>query len=217
MTTIPSFLETGDILLFNGQNYWFSSVVEWFTWSDYSHIGIVLKDPVYINKDLKGYYLLESGSEKFPDAVEHKIRFGVQIVNLQKVLDLYDGRIFYRQLITRSTSQETEGLSDKIAKVLTQIWPKIKDDSYDYNPWDLIKVESHLNVGDNRRTDRFFCSALTTFIYNLAGLFKDPEICWDLIEPRDYAPNSRIENEELIPDVQLGPLVQLETKSALKS
>jgi len=213
---IPNCLKTGDILLFNGQNYWFSSIVEWCTWSDYSHIGIVLKDPTYISENLKGYYLLESGQERYPDAVEHKIRFGVQIVDLQKVIDLYDGRIFYRQL-NLNTPIETKAqlpLSSRIAKSLSQIWPKIKDDSYDYNPWDLLKVESHLNVGNNRRTDVFFCSALTTFIYHLAGLFKNSEICWDLIEPRDYAPNSKIEKDYLLPNIELGGLVLIETSPA---
>jgi hypothetical protein len=175
--------------------------VEWFTWSDYSHIGIVLKDPTYIDPKLKGFYLLESGTEAFPDAVEHKIRFGVQIVDLQKVFDLYHGNIYHRKLYL------PESKSGHISGALTRIWEQIKDDTYDYNPWDLLKVESRLNVGDNHRTNAFFCSALTTFIYHLAGLFKDPQVNWDLIQPRDYAPESLIEKEYLSSDVKLGALV----------
>ena len=37
-------LETGDIILFSG-NYFLSYIVEYFTNSIYSHVGVVLKNP----------------------------------------------------------------------------------------------------------------------------------------------------------------------------
>ena len=37
-------LETGDIILFSG-NYFLSYIVEYFTKSIYSHVGVVLKNP----------------------------------------------------------------------------------------------------------------------------------------------------------------------------
>ena len=45
--------QTGDILLYNTQ-FWYSKLIEYFSDSIYSHIGIILRDPVYINQKLKG-------------------------------------------------------------------------------------------------------------------------------------------------------------------
>ena len=45
-------LETGDMILFNG-NYMLSKVIEYFTNSIYSHIGVIIKDPCFENLFLK--------------------------------------------------------------------------------------------------------------------------------------------------------------------
>tara|TARA_Y100000817_G_scaffold37886_1_gene26087 strand:- start:34 stop:342 length:309 start_codon:yes stop_codon:yes gene_type:complete len=56
-------LKTGDILLFSYQgNSIFSSFIKYFTGSQITHVGMVLKDPVFIQPSLKGYYVWESGS-----------------------------------------------------------------------------------------------------------------------------------------------------------
>ena len=59
-------LETGDIILFSG-NYFLSYIVEYFTNSLYSHVGVVLKNPNLGDARFKGIYLLESGFENTPD------------------------------------------------------------------------------------------------------------------------------------------------------
>jgi len=207
--------QTGDILLFNGQGFWFSYVVEWATWSDYSHIGIVLKDPIYLKPELKGLYMLESGTEKFPDAIEHRICYGVQVVNLKKVIDSYIGRIYYRKL-EKIVSEES--LSDlgckinnahvKMSKTLKEIWPKIRDHGYDDRLWDLFRAEINLNWGDNHRIDKFICSALVSYLYQKAEIFKN-EIEWDLIKPYDYAPKGKIETKYLKNEYKLGALMNI--------
>ena len=90
--------QTGDILVYHATRFWYSRFVEYFTDSKYCHVSMILKDPTYIHPDLKGIYILESGMEEFPDSEDGKYKLGVQIVPLKKVLEKYDGQIYYRKL-----------------------------------------------------------------------------------------------------------------------
>lgn len=177
--------DTGDILLFSGSGFWFSYVVEYFTWSDFSHVGMILKDPTYIDPSLEGYFMLESGVESFPDAVDHRLHFGVQIVNLEKVFQNYDGRIYHRKL------NITPEIRDIIPDVLQSTWKTIRDLPYDDHIWDLFRTEFGVKCGNLKRTDAFFCSALQTFIYERFDIFT-VDLDWDMIEPKDYDDNGRI-------------------------
>lgn len=179
-------LETGDVLLFSGQKYWISYFIELFTKSELSHVGMILKDPTYIDPSLKGYYMLESGEEMFPDAVEHRIEFGVQIVNLRKVIKSYLGKIYVRKLRIKDSERE------KIEPQLKDIWMKIKDLPYDTNPWNLIRLVFGIECGDMKRQDKFFCSALLTFIYDRLNLL-NYDINWDSIIPENYNDNGKID------------------------
>ena len=90
--------DTGDIILFSGKDFWFSYMVEYFTGSPFSHIGIVLKNPIQIDSKLKGLHLLESGSEQVKDEVDDKKKFGVQIIPLKDKIKNYNGKVAYRKL-----------------------------------------------------------------------------------------------------------------------
>ena len=200
--------ETGDILLFHGINFWFSYLVEWGTWSQFSHVGIVLKNPTYIDSSLKGYYMLEAGEEKFPDAVYHKIEFGVQIVDLKKVMKMYEGQIFHRSL-----KVEDVEIIEKIPNKLGELWGKIKNLPYDDSPFDLLRVEFQIQTGDMKRTNTFFCSALTTFIYEQLDLM-DIQLLWDMVKPQDFDDNGKIDDSlkkcvKLIPKklIEIGDIV----------
>jgi hypothetical protein len=195
-------METGDLILFHGEKFWFSYVVEWFSWSEFSHIAIILRDPVYIKPELTGLYMLESGIEKFPDAVEHRVCYGVQIVNLQKVIDNYNGSIYTRKLTVPTTFRTN------MEAVLTDVWNTIKDKTYDDNVWDLMKVLFQIKWGNDNRYDKFFCSALVAFLYERFGYFRH-EIQWDLIEPKDFDNTGRV-MALLVPDkVTLEPKVKI--------
>jgi hypothetical protein len=194
-------LETGDILLFHGVNYLFSYIIEWATWSDYSHVGIVLKDPTYIDPSLTGYFMLESGTENFPDAVYHRINLGVQIVDLEIILDQYQGRVYHRRL------QVPEEIKPNLPPSLTEIWEKVKNLPYDDSAWDLLRTELGIKYGDMKRTNTFFCSALSTFIYDRCKLLNET-IDWDLVRPKDWDQNGKID-QILKCNVTLGPRICL--------
>lgn len=203
-------METGDLLLFHGAGFWFSYVVEWATWSEFSHIGMILKDPTYIRSDLKGIYMLESGTEKFPDAVEHKIHYGVQVVSMEKLMENYCGRVYFKKLERPAVKPVNEGVANSFDQVVQFVWNKIEDLPYDDNLWDLMRVEFGLNWGDMHRNNKFFCSALVTFLYERFGLFKK-EVNWDLILPEDYNDGKKVEGD-LISEYKLGPKILLQDK-----
>lgn len=177
-------LNSGDILLFHGEGFWFSKLVEWVTGSNFSHVAMVLRDPTYIHSSLQGLYMIESGEEKFPDAVSHRIIRGVQIVDLNKVISTYSGKIYVRKF--NSLNKEVQ------FEILREIWDKVKNCGYDEYPWDLIRTAFHLNWGDNCRTNKFVCSALICFLLEQLDILKVPAL-WDLFTPQDFAPDGRID------------------------
>jgi hypothetical protein len=187
-------LDTMDVLLFNGQDYWFSYIVEAMTDSKFSHIGLVLKSPTYIDPSLTGIYFLESGSEIIPDAEDGKIKFGVQITELSSVIQNYTGRVYYRklQLSPNDSASPITNNSTQYDPQIANAYQSVYDAPYDDNVIDLFKAVLGINLGDNQRTDDFFCSAVVTYIYTKLGIFPT-DIQWDLIEPKDYTPNGKID------------------------
>ena len=56
-------LKTGDLILFNYQSKDLFSMIRIGTQSNYTHIGMIIKDPSFIEPHLKGLYVWESGWE----------------------------------------------------------------------------------------------------------------------------------------------------------
>ena len=71
------------------ENY-FSSLIRFGTHSDYTHVGVILKDPTFINPVLKGLYVWESGYEGTPDPQDNKIKVGVQITPLFEMIQNFN-------------------------------------------------------------------------------------------------------------------------------
>jgi len=170
-------LETGDIILFNG-NYFMSHIVEYFTNSIYSHIGIILKNPDLGDATFKGIYLLESEKENTPDPENNRIKKGVQIINLEEKMKNYNGRIYVRKLqCTRD-----KAFYEKIK----HIHSSVHNIPYDLNPIDWIKAELHLDIGNTQKMNTYWCSALVTYVFVQLG-FLNKNIQWSLISPQDLS------------------------------
>lgn len=193
-------LDDFDILLFRGQNYWFSYIVEYFTWSDFSHVGIFLNGATEIKPGLTKPLMFESGYERIPDAIEDRIKWGVQISDLQKVVDNYDGKVYYRKL------NISEELRQKAKEGLAAVYQKIAEAPYDYNLCDLMRAEFDIDVGDVQKTDEFFCSALVAYVYAKLGLLS-PQTAWDLITPKDFG--NDVIDQKLLEGASFGPLTQI--------
>ena len=98
-------LQTGDLLLFveHPKNIFmnlFNWVIRAATHSQYSHVAMVIRDPVFINPSLKGLYIWESSWEDTPDPQDGKIKLGVQISPLSEIVDYYKthGHIVVRRI-----------------------------------------------------------------------------------------------------------------------
>lgn len=196
---IFSKFDTGDILLFGSDNSIISSLIRWWCDSKWSHVGIILKDPVYIDPLLKGYYLLESSYEDIDDAVDHIQKYGVQIVPLEDVFNSYNGYIYWRKL--NHTLPMYTLNSD-----LTLLYDSIKNKPYDLCLYDLFSLKMNINTPpkisntpllnwfryDHTKMDSFICSGLVAYIYTeLEFLNKDTQ--WSECMPKYFSS----ENEKL--------------------
>jgi hypothetical protein len=175
-------LQTGDILLFAGSDFWFSKVVRWWTKSQFSHVGMVLRDPTYISPELTGLYMWESGIESFADSEDHVKKLGVQITSLDELFETNPDYklIVYRKLNT-SIPKET------IERKIKDIHEVVHNRPYDINLYDFLMASANVKYvetprepskwffinwlrPDHRRNDTYFCSALVGFIYTELGL-----------------------------------------------
>lgn len=186
--TLVKSAQTGDLLLFEGEA-WYSRLIEFFGYSRYSHIGMILRDPTYLNKDLNGLYLLQSSIVPAPDSAEGgDTHFGVQIVPLDQAVTKYKqscGTMYYRSLDCVRDQQFTDRLKNA--------YKTIQGKPYDLNPCDWIKAEFGIHCGNLQRTDEFWCSSLVAFMYVRLG-FLYPSIPWSIIAPRRF---SAFENLQL--------------------
>lgn len=179
-------LKTGDLLLFDYQKKgglfsFFTSAIKYFTNSKYSHIGMVLKDPTFIDKKLKGYYVWESSWEGKADPQDGKIKLGVQITPFEEIYASYENdnsSIFVRRV---SENAETLLTPDNLKKVHEVVYFK----PYDIVPEDWIeaafKKDSH-----PQKTDRFWCAALVGYIYTKCKLL-DSATDWSKLAPVDFS------------------------------
>jgi hypothetical protein len=176
-------LETGDIILFSSNNTGmfaiFDKLIKLFTNSDYNHIGMILKDPVYIDPKLKGYYLYESSWEGIPDPADGKIKLGVQITPLEEAFKNNPGHAYLRKIIAKPDTFSPENIID--------IYKKTNAKPYDLNPVDWIeaffRIDPTFKFGKDKR---FFCSALVAYIYQQLGILQE-NTDWSIIRPSDFS------------------------------
>lgn len=175
----PDF-NTGDILLLSCTKWYypFSRLIEYFTDSPFSHCGIVIKDPMFLDKPKKGLFFLESGNEPFNDVENHRRKFGVELVSLEEMISSYPGHIYYRKLNCDRNQQ--------FYTILENCHNKIHNIPYDLNPIDWCKALFNIQLGDNQHTNRFWCSALVAYLYVQWGFLPDNNP-WSLISPNQFS------------------------------
>jgi hypothetical protein len=176
-------LKTGDLILFNykatGCFGCFTKCIKWGTHSNYSHIGMILRDPTYIKSNLKGLFVWESSWEGHPDPQDGKTKLGVQITPIEELLHSYQGKghVFIRQIACDKNT-----FNDVIMKDIHKV---VYDKPYDIVPKDW--VEAFFKTDNNpQKTDRFWCSALVGYIYTQAGILKK-ETDWSILVPNDFS------------------------------
>ena len=177
-------LKTGDLLLFcsdfhTGFLSYFTNLIKYGTHSNYTHIAMVLKDPDFIEPNLKGLYVWESGFEGTPDPQDNRIKLGVQITPLDEILKSYKnhGSVILR----RVNCPENTFNKDILKKIHDVVYEK----PYDIMPMDWIRALLKI---DNKpqKTNRFWCSALMGYIYTKCGILK-ADTDWSIMSPDDFS------------------------------
>lgn len=173
--------ETGDIILFHSKNTIFGKLIQFFSGSNYCHIGMVIKDPLFAEYKLMGLYLWESSLEKFPDAVDHKIKFGVEIVGLEEIItnNINQDDMYYRKLNVNNRGNIFT------QEKLREIYKVVKDKPYDIMPRDWIEALFRED-SDPQKTDRFWCSALLGYIFTKLELLPE-NTDWSILRPGDFS------------------------------
>ena len=175
-------LKTGDIILFTGgYNGFFKildSIISYGSHSNYTHIGIILRDPVFIHPTLKGLFVWQSGWNGKPDENDGKIKLGVQVSSLRDVLDDYkDSKVIIRPVKCNPWTFNNIKLKD-----INEI---VYNKPYDIIPKDWFE-SLILKDSKPQKTDRFWCSALVGYIYTKCGII-NMETDWSILKPNDFS------------------------------
>ena len=95
-------LKTGDILLCDNLEHknlgFFGWFIKFMTYSDFSHIGMIVKNPQFTQKPLDGIYVWHSGSSNVPDADDGVTKVGVQFTPFLDFVNNYKGKIYLRRI-----------------------------------------------------------------------------------------------------------------------
>jgi hypothetical protein len=173
-------LKTGDIILFSGTKTLFDRAIEYVTKTPYSHIGIILKNPTFIDPSLNnGIYFWESGIESFPDPSTNKKPLGVR---LSLFKDVYESckkeqNMYFRRILYENPIKE---------KKLLEIYDVVKNKPYDLNIIDWVCAAFKIKIP--RTTDRFWCSAFVGYIFWYLKFLND-DIDWTIMRPSDFSSN----------------------------
>jgi hypothetical protein len=175
-------LKHGDLVLVNNKssNYLFSmflNMIKWGTHSDYTHVAIIIENPIFSEKTLNGKYVWQSSYDGCPDPQDNKIKLGVQLTKLEDFLEHYKNvNIFIRRF-----SDTTLFTNEKLKKAHTIVYDK----PYDIYPKDWIEALIQ-NDSNPQKIDRFWCSALVGFILTNIGILQS-NTDWSIMRPCDFA------------------------------
>lgn len=181
--------KTGDIILFEGEGT-FSSLIRCVTNSVYSHIGLIIKGediPSIVNgikkhnKSGDNIYLWHSNKgsiSKIPDVVSNSIKSGVQLNVFSKVIEYYNGNIYYEELITPNTFNGFKNIEAHIKNLST------KEYESDYTELFFAAYDGPCGMNSNN-TYELFCSELVAYIYQKYHILKRDS---NDVPPNEYTP-----------------------------
>lgn len=177
--------KTGDYLLYHSTSI-ISRAIEILSKSKYSHVAMILRDPVWIDESLKGLYIIESGVEKCKDALSGKKVLGVQIVSLDYVLDQYLNSYFGNLYYVKVDTERDENFYNTLKDVIKSVDCK----PYDLNLFDWIKAKFDIEIGNVHKENTFWCSALLSYIYVKLDLLPQ-STPWTIIPPNKFSQYSK--------------------------
>lgn len=156
--TIRSKLQTGDLVLFSGKGG-ISTGIKWFTESQWSHLGMVVRPP-----DFDVVLMWEASPiTDIKDIETGKIHKGVRLVALSERIQSYEGEISIRLL---SVERKPEML-----KALGKLRWELKKRPFETDVIELLKSAWDGPFGQNEEDlSSLFCSELVAEAYQHMGL-----------------------------------------------
>ena len=127
--------------------------------------------------------------ETIPDVEDNKLKCGVELIPLEKALECKSNIYYLRKLHCRRNYSFYNKLIDAHSLVYNK--------SYDLIITDWLKAILKINIGDVRRTNTFWCSALVSYLYCKLG-FVRKDIPWTIISPKDLGTENPKESLEFI-------------------
>ena len=183
-------VKTGDLLLCDDLAYgsWglFSWLIKFVTKSDFSHVGMIVKDPDFTETPLKGIFVWTSGISDVPDPDDKTKKFGVQFIPFDHFIQTYGGKIFLRRI---EFEHNEEYYSIFETNKLKQIHQVVYDKPYDVVITDWIEAFCKKDPNP-QKTSRFFCSALIGYIYTKLNLLDD-NTDWSIISPSFFSSENK--------------------------
>ena len=178
--------DTGDILLYERVYSWKSPkdwilnimdfVIGKFTKSKYIHTAMIVKNPSW-NSNLKGIYIIESNWENVPDAENHEIKCGVELIPIQTALSDVTEHIYWRRLHCERNETFLQAMNDTQSIVHNR--------PYDFIITDWLKAAFNIDIGNTHRKKTFWCSALVAYFYHQLDLLENENIPWSIISPME--------------------------------
>ena len=196
-------LKTGDILLFNEspRNIFmsgFTSLIKHFTYSNYSHIALVIVDPPFASH-LKGVFIWESSYHGTKDPSDNRVKFGVQLTPLSIYTQRYPGQL---KIYKRSP------INDDIRNLFTQrVLHMIHNNTY-LKKYDVSIFKSmfvylikhpnylldwhsaYLKYNIEHKMETFTCSAFVSYVLTQVGIL-DANTSWTKISAADLSYQSK--------------------------
>ena len=183
-------LKTGDLLLCDDLQYgsWglFSWVIKFITKSDFSHVGMIVKDPEFTETPLKGTFVWTSGISNVPDPEDKQTKFGVQFIPFDHFIQTYGGKIFLRRIHFQDPEEYNTIFNTNNLKQIHQV---VYDKPYDVIITDWIEAFCKKDPKP-QKTSRFFCSALIGYIYTKLTLL-DQNTDWSILYPNFFSSENK--------------------------
>jgi hypothetical protein len=183
-------LKTGDLLLCDDLQYssWglFSWFIKFMTKSDFSHVGMIVVDPVFTDIPFKGIYVWTSGISDVPDPEDKTKKFGVQFVPYDHFIKTYGGKIYVRRIEFENMEEYTKIFNNEKLKEIHKV---VYDKPYDIVITDWIEAYCKKDPHP-QKTSRFFCSAFIGYVYTKLTLL-DKGLDWSILSPSYFSSENK--------------------------
>lgn len=186
-------MKTGDVISFSGKGRT-SNLIKWRTGSDISHVGMVMETE-FNNAFGQRVLIIESTSlNNIPDIKTGEFIKGVQMQQLSKRLDSYDGQAYWHKL---NTPLSCSGERKMLQWLSTQHNKKVPYDTFQAigAGADFFDKFGIVNAPD---FSSLFCSELVCKALQLAGIVSD------MVNPSEETPADVVRYECLDRRVQIG-------------